>query len=156
MHSLAAAVIEMCTLLLHLKAIYFLAAAQSEICTLMVSAQAVRTLLVPVQAIPSMLTPVIEVKSWWLPAVPIDLRWRHNQNLGLQVHMWSLYWISCERECSQQHDLFRKMLYSNKWNYMFRPVMTIMRYPQWLRWVYIICVRACWWPLQAETCSFIY
>jgi hypothetical protein len=40
---------------------------------------------------------------------------------------------------------FEKMLYSNKWNYIFQPVMAIIRFPQWLRWVYIICVRACWW-----------
>jgi hypothetical protein len=53
--------------------------------------------------------------------------------------------VANESECSQQHNLFRTMLYSNKWNYMFRPEMAIISFPQWLRRVYIICVRAFWW-----------
>jgi hypothetical protein len=49
MHSLAAAVREVCTLLLPVKAIYSLAAAQPELRTLMVPVQAIRILMVPVK-----------------------------------------------------------------------------------------------------------
>jgi hypothetical protein len=77
---------------------------------------------------------------------------------GLKYQRWPMKWtlvvdqkccqwrtVPNERECSQQHNLFRKMLYSNKWNYMFWPRLAIIRFPQWLRRGYIICVRACWW-----------
>jgi len=49
-------------------------------------------------------------------------------------------YIVNEREESvvKQHNLFRKMLYSNnETNYMFRPVMAIVRFLQRLRRVYI-------------------
>ena len=64
-------------------------------------------------------------------------------------------YVTNERECSQQHNLFRKM-YSNKWNYMFRLVMAINTPSHRLYRLILIIVDTSWWSLQAETCNFIY